>query len=221
MDFDTEFEKRYGIPANHALIKGQVWKFTKFDSKEFDNLGIKWGGTKYNQAKARDKVEKIFEEMREKPKTTITPKLITLPKLKQKVLQIQSYNVLLNAGLEESAKRDTKEASPVNGVTHVGLGTDGTAELETQTGLISATGNRKEYDVDGSRTVPTGTQTAKYFMLFDADADGYTLPVTLREGAQYNQLAGGIAHSRVKYPDFLLESGEAILSQINETHANG
>jgi hypothetical protein len=231
-DFEKEFERRFGIGSTHARVRGQKWLVQKYRSDDIKSLGIKWGDS--NRHSASDTLEKLRQEQLDNPNTTLKPLPIiaNYDSLRHDAnwkaenphcteLTILKDNVLLLTGMEESQKRDTNEASPANGVTHVQLGSDGTAELESQTGLLSAVGNRKEYAVDGSRTVPTGTQTAKYYMVFDADTDGFSLPQVIREAAQFNQASGGIAHSRLKSPDFTLESGEAVLTQINVIDANG
>jgi len=95
-------------------------------------------------------------------------------------------------------------------------GTDGTAEAESQTGIIAATGARFDLDTHGQRS--TLNQTSKYNdTATDADL---TVPVTLKEAALYNKSAAGIAHARIQFPDFALTAGERITAQINELMAN-
>ena len=193
-------------PVGHRVTKGQVWHIGKFNQQELLPQLPKPGGSQINQDWYSHKMEKLIQEIYFRPFTTIKPSK-----------WVRTWNVLLLVGLEEAAKRDIAQTS--SSIRYIRLGTDGTAENESQTGLITGTGNWKEYAVSGARSVASGTQTAKYSMIF-LDTDGYALPVTLREGSQ-NTLNPGIAHSRVQFPDFLLSSGEAILTQINETLVNG
>jgi len=218
--FDRAFEGRFGIPIQHASVKGQMWGISKFDKEDLQSQGFKWG--KSHADETIRKVEAMMKEIITKPGSTIKPKLIRgFDGKMRKILFL--WNVLLLVGLEQAAKRDTNDqgTETPGGVSHMQLGTNGATENETNaTHVLTAAGNRKDYDVDGSRAVAATTQLAKYIMTF-SDTDGFTPPVTIREGGQVNDLTAGIGHSRVQIPDLLFESGDAILTQINELQANG
>jgi hypothetical protein len=204
-DFDFEFEKRFGIPVNHARVFGQRWLVTRWP-KIFDEV---MGKITYGKnGNFIDKLEKLWHEVltdfANHKNTTIKPIQYAIP-----------FNILLTVGLTASAQRDTNENTDT-GISHIGVGTGGTAELESQTGLITAFGSRKSFDTSGQRKVVG--QTAKYGMTF-TDVD-LTVPVTLKEAVTYNAVTGGTAHTRVQHPDFALLAGERISYQINELMAN-
>jgi len=185
-------------PVGHRVTKGQVWHIGKFRKDEL-----------FSQIPEKDygkELDNLTQEIYFNPNNTIKP-----------LQWIRKWNVLTLVGLEECAKRDTGQTTTT--ITHVQLGTDGTAENESQTVLGAPVGTRKQYSTQGTRIVLSGTQTAKYSMVF-LDTD-FTVPITLREAGQFTLVAGGIMHSRIQYPDFTLNTGEVIVTQINETLVNG
>lgn len=224
--FSRSFIKRYGIPRHHVRMKSNKWSFVKMNAEDYETLGI-IPGKNGNMLAAYDKWR---QELIDHPASTARPKPIRVKETRgfgcftktyeRTVPFIIGYNVLLLTGLEQSAKRDTGDAAD-SGVTHCRLGSDGTAEDESHTDILRGIGNVKAYDTDGQRSVPSGTQSSKYTMTFIADDDGYNLPATVQELAQFNAASSYVAHSRIKIPSFTLAAGEAILSQLNETMQNG
>jgi len=211
MTFESEFEKRFGMPIDHAVIKSQKWNISKWNDEQWSSL------PKFNSQTFFATFDKVFSEITNdiinKKNTTVRPQQIsTYVKPEQ---YINKFNVLLLGGLTESANRDIGATSTT--VDYIGVGTDSTAESQSQTGLISAYGSRKQFSVSGSRTVVN--QTAKYGMVF-TDTD-LTVPVSLTEACTFTLSSGGIGHCRIQYPSFTLSTGERIVFQINELMANG
>ena len=206
-DFKRAFAVRFGAPIEHTKISHTKWMVSKWNEDEFDSQGITFGkGGNFIEV-----MEKLQDEVESNPNTTI-----------KRLQHAKRFNILLLGGITESLKRDTDEVtttppSAITGVSHIGVGTDGTAESQSQTGLISAYGARKEFDVTGQRV--TINQTGKYNMVFK-DTD-ITPPVTLREAVMYNRLTAGTGHNRMQYPDFSFTSGQVITFQTNENQVNG
>jgi hypothetical protein len=206
--FKRAFEIRYGFPIEHTKMRHGDWRISKFTQEDFDTLGrITYG----EHGNLIQKLERLTEEIESKPQSTI-----------KRLQHYHNPNILLLVGITESLKRDTNEItttppSGTSGVQYIGCGTDGTAENQSQTGLIAAYGSRKNFDTQGQRKVIN--QTAKYNMTFN-DTD-LALPVIAREAATYNLSTGGIPHARLQFPDFLLEAGQVMTFQINESQVNG
>lgn len=203
------FRKQHpDFQPEHTNIRQNNWTIQKWKKSEFDeSIGKIRFGPGGNFTKKMEKITmEYLQDKANKRVTTIHPKQDHF-----------GNNILLLVGMEESSRRDTKDA-PANttGVQHLGWGTGGTAEAESQTGLISATGARQDLDTDGQRS--TINQTSKYSV--SADDTDLTVPVTLKEAALYNTLTTGIAHARIQFPDFALTAGERITAQINELMAN-
>lgn len=212
LEFSEEFERRYGIPLNHVRLSATRWIVSKWSDEAFSTFPSITFGKNSNFLEVIEKqIQEASNDLLNKRNTTFQPLQIEskLSKL------IKKYNIHLQGGLTESAKRDTGETSTT--IDWIGLGTDGTAELFSQTGLGSAYGSRKQFSVDGYRS--TLNQTAKYGMLF-TDAD-LTVPVTLREAVTFTASTGGIAHHRLQYTDFSMSSGQRIAFAIYELHQNG
>lgn len=195
------FELKYGSPLEHTKLTAEDWTISKFKKEDLDSQGIILGDNG-NLIKV---LEKLETECNSNPNTTI-PRLQYEPKL---------HNILLLAGLTLSAQRDTAESS--TSVTHIGVGTDSTAEAESQTGLITASGARKSFTSSGQRKVVN--QTAKFNMVF-SDSD-LSVPLSITEGATFTAVTSGTCHCRLNFPSFSLTTGEVITFQINETHQNG
>jgi hypothetical protein len=195
------FQLKYGTPIDHAKISSEKWTISRFRKDELESQGIIYG----NNGNLIQVLDKIEQECNDNPNTS----------LHRLQYEKDLTNILLLLGLTESAKRDTGETSTT--IDWIGTGTSATAEDESQAGLISAYGSRKQFSVSGQRKVIN--QTAKYNMVF-SDTD-LTVPVNLTEGATYTLSSGGIAHARLNFPSFPLTSGEVITFQINETHQNG
>jgi len=193
----------------------------KFNDKEWEgSIGKIVYGKDGNLIKRMEKLQaEIISDSINHRKTTVHPINRLTSKYARDPLKnvIERFNILLLVGLEESSKRDTDDSpATTTGVNHLGWGTDGTAESESQTGLIAATGARTPLDTHGQRS--TQSQTSKYNdTATDADL---IVPITLKEAVLFNTLTVGIAHARIQFPDFLLTAGERITAQINELMQN-
>ncbi len=208
-----------GFDPNHFNVRQNNWVIAKWNQKEFDeSIHIKPG--KFgNMGEQMDKLwAEIISDRLNNKITTIHPIQRAMGIVPVKYPEFRGPNILLLVGLEESSKRDTNDGfeGGTIGVQFLQWGTDDTAEAESQTGIIAATGARQDLDVDGQRS--TVSQTSKYNVTA-TDAD-LTVPVTLKEAALYNKLTTGIAHARIQFPDFALTAGERITAQINELMAN-
>lgn len=220
--FRKLWDKKFpDLNKKHARIRGYKWTLMKFKKSEFyPSLGKLIRGENGNLISKLGRLyAEIISDGINKRKTTIHP----VHRLNSKHLEnpikciIEKNNILLLVGLEESSKRDTNNSpQTTTGVKYTQWGTDGTAESESQTGVITAYGSRFDLDTHGQRK--TVSQTSKYNDTAD-DAD-LTVPVTLKEAALYNQSPGGIAHVRIQFPDFNLIAGEVITAQINELMKN-
>lgn len=225
-EFESFWNRTYpDLPfklRSHFNIRSHKWTLMKFKKDEFDesvSRNIIYGKNGNLVLQLEKLQSEIISDSINKRKTTIHPIHRTTSKYARNPLKniIEKFNILLLVGLEESSRRDTKDSpAGTTGVNHLGWGTDGTAESESQTGLIVATGARQVLDTDGQRS--TISQTSKYGMTTD-DTD-LTVPVTLKEAVLFNALTGGIAHARIQFPDFLLSAGERVTAQINELFQN-
>ena len=208
--FKSAFLTATAIPYDHAEIRGDLWNIAKWNEKDFHNtLGnITYG--KYGNFAS--KLSQLHDELKRNPNTTLKPLQFT-----------PRFNVLLLDGLTLSSQRDTHSGAGWtlnnydNGVNWIGVGTDGTAESQSQTGLISAYGSMKSFDASGQRT--TINQTSTYNMLFSST--DLTTPVSLQESALYNLITGGTGHARVQFPVYALTTGNIVTFQVNELMANG
>lgn len=190
-EFYNEFEKRYQIPAEHAHVYGQRWCVSKWD------IDLPKPGKGFIQ-----KMEDLMLETDTKPQDLY-----------------MGFNIITNAGLTESSKRDTNDA-PRNttGVQFIQTGTGGTSEDVSVTDLVTAHGTRNDIDVVGERT--TVNQTSKYgAVLTDAEVTAGTI---LNEAGIFNAVTNpSELHAYIVFSDFTLNSGERIVFQINELQQNG
>lgn len=223
--FEALWEKTYpAIPfksRSHFRARAYKWTLMKFKKEEFDDSTNIIYGKDGNLIQSLEKLQaEIISDSINHRKTTVHPINRITSKFAPDPIKniIEVKNILLLVGLTESSQRDTRNPVPgeTDGVDHLGWGTDGTAESESQTGLIVATGARQDLDVDGQRS--TQSQTSKYGVT--ADDTDLTVPVTLKEAVLFNRLTVGVAHARIQFPDFLLIAGERITAQINELHQN-
>lgn len=192
-DFRLEFYKRYGIPLEHVKFRFGAWAVSVWDRLEFESQNIS----------TISQMEKLQSEANNNPHSTV-----------QRLQHIQKkFNILLNTGITASGQRDTNENTDT-GVSHLGVGTDGTAESSSQTGLIVAYGSRKTL---ASRSC--ANQISSYFVTI-SESD-ITYPVTIKEAATYNASSGGTAHARIQYPDIALTTGNIASFQIYEYMVNG
>lgn len=189
--FNNEFKRRFHIPVNHAQIKGERWLITKWD------IDLPKPGKGF-----LNKMEKLFEERETKP-----------------LELVYDWNIITNAGLTESSKRDTND-SPRNttGVEFIQTGTAGASEDVSVTDLVTPHGTRQDIDTIGERV--TVNQTSKYGAVFDDTL--ITAGTTLNEAGLFNAVSNpSELHAYIVFTDFTLNSGERIVFQINELQQNG
>ena len=210
MDFESEFQARYGFPIEHTKLSANLWNISK------------WSNDSWSTFAKSDNIKNNILDVMEKQFSELSLDILNGKTTTEKPIQVSNnftyqnkFNIHVNTGLAESAKRDTGETSTT--IDWIGVGTDGTAESVSQTGLGSAYGNRKQFSVDGQRKAVN--QTAKYGMLFD-DSD-LTVPITLREACTFTASTSGICHHRISYSDFVLDTGERIVFSIYELMQNG
>ena len=137
-DFDYEFKRRFGMPIDHAHVKGQQWLISKWDI----DLPKPGNGFISN-------MEKLWEEKGTAP------------------LSLEyNWNIITNVGLTESSRRDTQDSpTTTTGITHIQTGTNGTSEDVSTTDLATPHGTRQSIDTIGERV--TVNQTSKYAGVFD------------------------------------------------------
>ena len=219
--FREVFREKYDTDPEHVAMRRQRWSFIKLKAHDMLNLDLKPGKQEFNNTLR--KIEQWRQELLDKPSTTIQPLQIAGSHQKP-VHEILKDNIILDTGLGKAAERDTGDSGEVTtpyGVNKVRLGGSSAAEDAGNAGVLSPLGNYKAYDTSGNRSVPTGSKTGKYIMTFYADTDGFTgLPNNINEAGQYSESL--VAHSRLKLlTTITLNSGEALLSQINEINSNG
>lgn len=190
-DFNSEFQRRFNIPVNHAQIKGEKWLISKWD------IDLPKPGKGFI-----NNMEKLWEERETKP------------------IEIQHrWNILTNVGLNESSKRDTND-SPRNttGVQYIQAGTGGTSEDVSATDLTTPHGSRNDIDSIGERT--TVDQTSKYgAVLTDVEITAGT--ILNEAGLFNAVSNPSELHAYIVFDDFTLNAGERIVFQINELQRNG
>ena len=174
-NFDSEFEKRFNVPVNHARITGQKWLMSKWD------IDLPKPGKGFI-----NRIEKMWEEKDTKP-----------------LALAYNWNIITNAGLTESSKRDTND-SPQNttGVEFIQTGTAGSSEDVSVTDLVTPHGTRQDIDVIGERV--TVNQTSKYGAVLDDTM--ITPATTVNEAGLFNAVTSGVLHAYVVFPDFTLNS---------------
>lgn len=176
-----------------------------------------WTISKWNEDEVSFNPRNIIKEhekiLSENPKTSILPNKIEY-----------TNNVILTQGLTESAKRDAGLSS--SEIDYVSLGTDGTAESESQTDLQAELSGspyvRKQLSVAGARAV-VGV-VAKYGMLFTTSdvPSASSIPITIREaGLHWHVSDASKCHARLAFSDFSLDAGDLLVIQANETMSNG
>lgn len=132
-EFGKEFKRRFNMPVDHALVKGQRWVVTKWD------IDLPKPGKGFIK-----KMESLMLENDTNPLDLVV-----------------GFNVITNGGMTESSKRDTND-SPLNttGVQYIQTGTSSVSETPTVSALGAAHGSRQDIDVIGERV--TVNQTSKY-----------------------------------------------------------
>lgn len=190
-EFNDEFKRRFHIPINHAQIKGEKWLLSKWD------IDLPKPGKGF-----LNRMEKLWQERETKP------------------LEVGGFwNIITNAGLNESSKRDTNDSPRNNtGVQYIQTGTGGSSEDVSATDLTTPHGSRQDIDSIGERV--TVDQTSKYGAVFDDTM--ITAATTVNEAGLFNASANpSEIHAYIVFPDFTLNSGERIVFQINELQQNG
>jgi hypothetical protein len=130
-------------------------------------------------------------------------------------------NVILLQGIKESIDRDIGVVS--TDLDWCSLGTNSTAEAESQTDLQAEFTDtayaRKVFSTAGSRS--RVNQTMKLGMLWTGTSFD-SLPVTIKEaGVHWHLSDASKCHARVVSTDFVLDSGDLFVVQINELQENG
>ena len=130
-------------------------------------------------------------------------------------------NVILNQGMEESIDRDINVSSTA--LDFASVGTSSTAEAATQTDLIAEDSGggyaRRQFSVTGTRT--RLNQTMKLSESFN-DTQVSAVPITLKEaGVHWTVATASTCHARVVFSDFILDTGDLFVFQINELQENG
>ena len=190
--------------SHHIKMSKDSWSFTSYHA----------GSITFNPSHIVEENEKLIAEnlndLVNGLNTTIRPK------------KFESLNnVILLQGIKESIDRDIGVASTV--LNWNSLGSSSTAEAESQTDLQSeftdTAYTRKVFSSAGSRS--RVNQTMKLGMLWTgASFDG--LPRTIKESGVHWALTGTTkCHARVVSTDFVLDSGDLFVVQINELQENG
>ena len=190
--------------SHHIKMSKDSWSFTSYHA----------GSITFNPSHIVEENEKLIAEnlndLVNGLNTTIRPK------------KFESLNnVILLQGIKESIDRDIGVASTV--LNWNSLGSSSTAEAESQTDLQSEFTDtayaRKVFSSAGSKS--RVNQTMKLGMLWTgASFDG--LPRTIKESGVHWALTGTTkCHARVVSTDFVLDSGDLFVVQINELQENG
>jgi hypothetical protein len=228
------FRKRFGYDPTHASIKHSRWTIAVWNKEEF--LSTVKLPRDIHDGILTEQLEKIVSEYIEKPKSTLMPKsrfgqyqfssyphttknssCVPVFSDRQRELEVLD-NILVNAGMERSAKLNTGQLT--GAWTHIEVGRGSTAEQLTDVALQTAE-KRKAFTSGGNAVVPTNTQTEKYSMVwYDTDMVS-ALPVTLTEAGIFNQSVGGTMYCRITYSGKQINSGDLMTSQINVTQQNG
>ena len=190
--------------SHHIKMSKDSWSFTSYHA----------GSITFNPSHIVEENEKLIAEnlndLVNGLNTTIRPK------------KFESLNnVILLQGIKESIDRDIGVSSTV--LNYNSLGSSSTAEAESQTDLQSEFTDtayaRKVFSSAGSKS--RVNQTMKLGMLWTgASFDG--LPRTIKESGVHWALTGTTkCHARVVSTDFVLDSGDLFVVQINELQENG
>ena len=190
--------------SHHIKMSKDSWSFTSYHA----------GSITFNPSHIVEENEKLIAEnlndLVNGLNTTIRPK------------KFESLNnVILLQGIKESIDRDIGVSSTV--LNYNSLGSSSTAEAESQTDLQSEFTDtayaRKVFSSAGSRS--RVNQTMKLGMLWTGSSfDG--LPRTIKEaGVHWASTGTAKCHARVVSTDFVLDSGDLFVVQINELQENG
>ena len=207
LDFSTQGDKLHADAedlSHHIKLHKDHWGFTSWHA----------GTVSFNPSHIVEQSEKLMNENLNDwingLNTTVRPK------------KFESLNnVILLQGIKESIDRDIGVVS--TDIDYCSIGTSSTAESESQTDLQSEFTDtayaRRQFSVNGSRA--RVNQTMKLGMLWD-DTFFDSVPVTIREAGVHWHLSDTLkCHARVVSTDFVLDSGDLFVVQINELQENG
>jgi len=190
--------------SHHIKLHKDHWGFTSWHA----------GSITFNPTRVVEQSEQIMKEnlndLESGLNTTVRPK------------KFESLNnVILLQGIKESIDRDIGAVSTQ--LNWNSLGSNSTAEAESQTDLQAEFTDtayaRKVFSSAGSRS--RVNQTMKLGMLWTG-TDFDALPRTIKESGVHWALTGTTkCHARVVSTDFVLDSGDLFVVQINELQENG
>ena len=206
-DFNTQGAQLHETAedlSHHIKLHKDHWGFTSWHA----------GSITFNPTRVVEQSEQIMKEnlndLESGLNTTVRPK------------KFESLNnVILLQGIKESIDRDI--GAVATSLDWNSLGSSSTAEAESQTDLQTEFTDtayaRKVFSSAGSRS--RVNQTMKLGMLWTS-ASFDTVPVTIREAGVHWALTGTTkCHARVVSTDFVLDSGDLFVVQINELQENG
>jgi hypothetical protein len=221
------FKKKFGFLPKHAEIKSSLWTVAVWHEDEImSQINVP---EHEHDGKLTASLEKILDEYRENPRTTIRPRQIeadifahwgtnwgSFGRKKSKQDDIEELrNILVNNGMNRSAQLNTGQ-STVSWLA-LAFGTGSNAETVGDTALQTET-VRKLFTNGGNRVAVN--QTEKYSMvLYSTDI---TPPVTFYEAGVFDQgTLGGTMYCRLTYTAKTINTGDLMTAQINVTHVNG
>jgi len=190
--------------SHHIKLHKDIWGMTSWNS----------GTVEFNPHNIITENEQLLQEnyndLLNGLNTTVRPKKFE-----------PNDNVILIQGMKESIDRDLGISTTK--LDWNSIGTSATAESESQTDLISeftdAAYARKVFSTAGSSA--RVNQTMRLGMLWDSDSFD-AAPVTIRESGIHWALTGTLkCHARVVSTDFVLDTGDLFVIQINELQENG
>lgn len=199
-----ELQKIAGETSKHIKLKKDIWTLCQWNSKDI----------KLNPQSVISDNESLL--------ANLYLDILNGKKTQPRPIKLEvTDNVILLQGIRESIDRDINVSA--TDLDFSSLGSSSTAELETQTDLVTEFTDtayaRKVFSTAGSRT--RLNQTMKLGMLWD-DTSFDATPRTIREaGVHWNLTAALTCHARVVSTDFILNAGDLFVVQINELQENG
>jgi len=201
---EDKFKSEASLMSKHIKMKKNVWAFTSWNKGEvsLDRHNIINQNEKLLNEYASDIINNTNK--------AVHPKKFE-----------GNDNVILLQGIKESIDRDIGAVSTT--LNWSSIGSSSTAESESQTDLqtefTDTAYSRLVFSTGGSRT--RLNQTMKLGMLWD-DTSFDSTPVTIREaGVHWHLSDASKCHARVVSTDFILNSGDLFVVQINELQENG
>jgi hypothetical protein len=156
--------------------------------------------------------------MKERANDLINNKYTTIMPIKEE----WKNNIITEIGMRKSIDRDiTDSLQPT--LDWLSVGTSASAELVTQTQLVAEDSGgsyaRRKFSTTGTRS--RLNQTMKLGATFN-DSQVSGVPITLKEAGVHWAVSGdGNMHARVIFSDFILNTGDLFVAQINELQENG